>query len=296
MMIAKRGGLQTLRESRLGLLVLKIIILHNYVLCATFNLDIPIRDSLTDDVDFDIYKTVSSDLHVLESFFYCPREDFLTLRNSALCKPHTLGLITEIRDYIALIEAESNLTSAHGKHAVYTARLALRARLLSHPAISSPSAPAYLLNDSIYESVRLTSLILLRLSDTCLPVQIAFSPSRASPSDTRSPGYLTPAEDLVPLLCKALRATPFSTGWEDMLGVLYVVVIIGTCASRGKPEFAFLSSVGMRCMFDMCYEDSTWASTIRPMQRFIWLQRVLLNGGVRKIENVDPTWVPTYEW
>lgn len=294
MMIAKRGGLHTLRESRLGLMIIKIIILHNYVLCATFNLDIPIRDTLTDDVDFDIYKTVSSDLHVLESFFYCPREDFVTLRDSPLCKPHTLILITEIRDYIALIEAESNLTSSHEKHAVYTARLALRARLLSHPAISSSSAPAYLYNDYIYESIRLTSLILLRLSDTCLPVQIAFSPSRATPSAVIPPENLTPAADLIPLLCEVLRNSPFGNGWDDMLGVLYVVVIIGTCASRGKPEFTFLSAVGMRCMFDLCYEDSTWASSIRPMQRFIWLQRVLLNGGVRKIEIVDPSWVPTY--
>jgi hypothetical protein len=294
-MIAARGGLQTLREDSLGLMIWKMLILHNYVLCATFNLEIPVRDALTGDYEFETPRPLTANFVIPESPFYCPRRDFMTLRQSSLCKPHTLRLITEIRDYISVIEAESLSTPADND-AIFAHRLVLRTRLLNFPTLSSPNAPASVKNDYIYESIRLTCLILLRLSDTCLPVQIALSKSRATPPTTTSTTSgstnttsIPPPSSLVPGLARALRDTPILTGWQDMLGVLSWVSVVGTCAARGKPQFAFLSSVGMRCMLDMCYKDKNWMAAVAPIQRFIWFQKVLLDGRVRPVEDAGET-------
>jgi hypothetical protein len=109
---------------------------------------------------------------------------------------------------------EKYLSKPADKDAIFTHRLALRARLLSYPPVSSPSAPASLKNDYVYEGLRLTYLIVLVLSDTCLPVQIALAdtPPNSPASTTNSPTCLVAA------LGRAMRRTPLLTGWHDLIG------------------------------------------------------------------------------
>lgn len=260
-------------------MVWKMIVVHNYVLTATFNLDIPLRDALLGDFEVDATKLHSPSSVIAESPFYCPRQDFVTLRRSALCTLATIRLVKDMYDYIGIVETESTATSQEEQHDIFSRRMVIRERLLGYPSVTSPETPARLERDFVYESMRLACLLLLRLCDTCLPVQIAL----AVP-----PPHL-PAENspvsLVSALVRAMQHTPLLEGWHDAIGCLSWVCLVGTCAARGKPEFAFLSSVGMRCMFDMCYENKDWSATIATLQRFIWLQRVLLSGRVRRVED-----------
>jgi hypothetical protein len=282
-MIQLRGGLQSLRADLVGYMIAKMIILQNYVFCATYNLAIPVRDILKDDLENCLQRPIAEQEFVAESPFYCPRQDFNTLRSCDNCSPATLDLITNMRDFMLALEAECSTDPAVNKSAMLAWRCTLRERLLGAPPCTSAiAAAARVEKDWIYESVRLTCLILLRLADTALPLHLALAVSGDGDGYSTMPATTSP--HLATSLAFALRQSPLSTSWDKMFGTLFFTSGVGTAAARGRPEFAFLSAVGMRSMFNMCYSSLSardWSAAIEPVRRFIWFQSLCLRGQAK---------------
>jgi len=286
-MIQLRGGLQSLRADLIGYLVSKMLILQNYVLCATYNLTIPVRDILKDDPENCLQRPIGDQDFVAESPFYCPRQDFNTLRSCDNCSPATLDLITNMRNFTLALEAECSTDPAVDKSAMLAWRCTLRERILGAPSCTSAiAAAAGAEKDWIYESVRLACLILLRLADTALPIHLALA---VDDGDGHPTMPATTSPHLATSLAFALRQSPLSTCWDKMFGTLYFTTGIGATAARGRPEFAFLSAIGMRGMFNMCYSSLSahdWQAAMEPLRRFIWFQSVCLQGQAKCGANV----------
>lgn len=113
--------------------------------------------------------------------------------------------------------------------------------------------------DYIYESCRLTSLIILNA---------IMKSQRLAEADC----------SMTLKLVNALGHTDVASNWSDMLGVLYWIALVGTAATIGKPEFAYMSSTLGSATFELCYTTKDPRAAVRPVQVFSRLHALIRSG------------------
>ena len=259
----------------------RVIGLHRYILPCVCDLQLPLpeypaADYGYDDKDMSLDEPSAGREMVSKSPFYCPGPEYCYLRMSPYSDAGTMDLLRDMRDYYAALEEEQN-SIVSDMEAASNRRLALRERVLAHPSINSSSAgtcgmTAKVGNDFVFESIRLTSLVLINLSDTCLPIRAAFALTTTAtdgedisvkdkilkPVPVRSPLNTIRTVSLIKShLAYALQKGPNPVvGGAAMEGVLCWITTIGTAIARGRTEYRFFSSLNAKTIFDVtCGSD-----------------------------------------
>lgn len=182
--------------------------------------------------------------------FYCPGPNIATYGRLHIPAQEQWIPSETMRDYYAALEEEENRVVSDIESALHR-RLALRERFLDHQSIYSSSArtcgmTAKVGEDFVFESIHLTSPVLMNLSDMCLPIRAAFALTTTAtdredilvkdrilkPLPYKSPLYIIgtvslikspPPSQIVSHLAFALQKGSNSVvGWGSLLeGVLY---------------------------------------------------------------------------
>ncbi|KIW95120.1 uncharacterized protein Z519_03704 [Cladophialophora bantiana CBS 173.52] len=294
------------QSSPVELLINRTIALHRHMAPVATDLQVPPPEYPDPDFGYgDDRFRMDGDSRggntkmILESPFYCPEPGFRYVQRSKYCDARLLRLLCDLRDYLELLEIERDIESRVEKEAFcFAHRLALRVRLLAHESIHSPSTSTRAgtgrrimrEKDYIYECVRLCGLVIVHLSDTCLPCRAAFPvippnppdtastttlpnfslstaapPPSTTPPLTRSSPSTRPDISVLPLIdspapSHILRALAYNirkgpnalAGWDlAMRGVLYFVTNVAGAISVGHPEALLIISLGSKGVFDM---------------------------------------------
>ncbi|EXJ71785.1 uncharacterized protein A1O5_05595 [Cladophialophora psammophila CBS 110553] len=294
------------QSSPVELSINRTIALHRHMAPVATDLQVPPPDYPDPDFGYgDECFRVGGDSRggntklILESPLYCPEPGFRYVQRSKYCDARLLRLLCDLRDYLDLLEIERDIESRVEKEAFcFAHRLALRSRLLAHESIHSPSTSTRAAvgrrimreNDYVYECVRLCGLVIVHLSDTCLPCRAAFPVIPPNPPDAASattlpnlshsteapPPFTTPPltrssastrpdisvlplidspapSHILPALAYNIRKGPNAlAGWDlAMRGVLYFVTNVAGAISVGHPEALLIISLGSKGVFDM---------------------------------------------
>lgn len=106
-----------------------------------------------------------------ESPFF--RHNFHHIQDSPLYSTTTYHFLTNIGNYLDLLETERSIyLKGEDTLAVLSRQLRLRRRIIAHRQLDPKNYGKD--HNRGYESVRLICIALLHLSDTCLPIFIAF--------------------------------------------------------------------------------------------------------------------------
>jgi hypothetical protein len=301
----------------------RLIGLHRYILPAVYNLELPLPEYPAanygyNDENVSLDESAAGREMLSESPFYCPGPDYCYLQTSPHADEGTMRLLRDVRSYIAVLEKES--VGTPNLKAVLFRRLAIRERVLAHRSIYTASADAVetkltFENNYVYESIRLTSLALIHMSDTCLPIRLGFSLTITStkggdmsveektlkplPIKSLSTGdfprraslITSPApSQIISHLAYALRKGPNPVvGWGTAMGgVLYWITTVGTAIARGRSEYRLFSSLNAKTIFDMaCSTDGrTWDEGFVPIQAFIQFQQMCLEAKITPLVEI----------
>jgi hypothetical protein len=183
-----------------------------------------------------------------ESPLYCPSRTFDQVHQSKRCSQATLQILYNVRDLIDL------LVNDHENEELRIEVSIVKAKLESLLPANDPQSTSY--GDWIFESCRITALIILQAIETAKPF-----PS-SNPSLTLS-------------LAQALGKSDIGDNWGDMLGVLYWVSIIGLAAAQENAGHRLLGSTLNRVMFEMAFAVPNFECALRPIQRFACMQATL---------------------
>lgn len=225
--------------------------------------------------------------------------------------------LRDIRDYSLVLEEEQKNVGVPNTDAVVVQRLAVRERVLAHRSIhaNTGGTKVKIAKDYIFECIRLTSLVLGHLSDTCLPIRAAFALTTTAslrgiisvkektlkPIPVRSPTDLSPRtaslitlpapSHLISHLAYAFQKGPNPVvGWGTaMEGVLYWITTVGTAVARGRSEYRLFSSLNAKTLFDMaCSSDGrTWDEGFVPIQAFIKFQQLCLEAKIMRLVEIQ---------
>jgi hypothetical protein len=300
----------------------RIVGLHRYILPCIYNLELPLPDYPASDYGYDDESMALDEISkgremISESPFYCPAADYAYLQTTPYADARTMDLLKDIRDYYIVLEHEQQATKSLDKELAIIRRLALRARILDYESAHSANSRIRkrVEKDYVYESIRLTSLSLIHLSDTCLPIRAAFTLSatvvsganlsvkekRLKPLRLDTPSSKPPVQraslitspqpsQIIPQLAYNLRKGPNAViGWGlAMEGVLYWITTIGTAIARGRREYRLFSSLNAKTIFDMATstDGRTWDEGFIPIRTFIKFQQMCLNQEITRLVEV----------
>ncbi|KAK9235900.1 hypothetical protein V1525DRAFT_458132 [Lipomyces kononenkoae] len=271
--VKHRNGLNTLTNDGFEQMLRKFIVMQHFLICALSGA----YPSITYLRDFEEACTApESNIALQECPLYCPTENFQFLRQSKRCTPQILRILVLTRDLIDIILGSPSTTPESNE--ILGPRLtALRTELESFPPAATiyagiseeasnhnnPSVSALYGTNSvhIYESIRLASLITLRV----------FIHKLSSFTDV--------PENVTQALIFSLKHTDIVGTWGDMLGPLYWVALTGSACGQGKPMHRSLDSTLGRAMFEMGYTVRDFRCTIVPVKRFADLHRKLSLRG-----------------
>lgn len=176
----------------------RTIALHRHMGPLVADLEFPSPEYPSPDFGYDDERLHVSGSYrgpkmILESPFYCPGPEFRYVQRSKYCDSRLLQLLSDLRDYVELLETERDIESQPEKtEFLLTRRLPARNRLLCYKSIHSPPTDAggniVRSKDYIYECVRLCGLGIVHLSDTCLSNRAAFPPPQGSQSSSEAVG------------------------------------------------------------------------------------------------------------
>jgi len=187
----------------------------------------------------------------LDSPIYYSSDSFEHIRQLQSCSDQTCNLLYIGRDINNLI-LENHET--HIDVQTFNWRLlTLKTQLENETYVRSTSG---IQNDWIFESCRLAILVTMQAVETCKPL---------SSTD----------ESLTQALVQALEKTNTADKWEDMLGSLYWVCMIGAAASEGRAGHKILASTLGRTMFQMAFGMDDFDCAVKPIQRFAAMQIAL---------------------
>lgn len=288
--------------------------MHRYALPAIYGLELPVPEYPAHNFEYKdvaalrLEDASSTKPFNLESPFYCPLGTFVYIQKSKYCHPIMVHLMSDIRDYTSSLLEDHDSTSS--LQSSFRKRLSLRDRILSYRSIHQirdDRIAALGDRDYIYECIRLTSLALIHLSDTCLPAREAFHrprltddyENRASLSELEesfancefTPAQVTPISspspfDIVPALAYNLRKTPNPvSGWGAHDGVLFWILFLGTSISRAQKEYCLFASVLAKHLLDMVWNDDGrgWNDGFVPLKTWIEFQQRCMEGKVREL-------------
>ncbi|KEF54692.1 uncharacterized protein A1O9_09134 [Exophiala aquamarina CBS 119918] len=122
----------------------------------------------------------------------------------------------------------------------------LEARILCLPSAHDQSFPYS--NDFIYESCRLTSVLMVRSVQTISNWKITAE-----------------RESLLRPLREALKRTDLAGLWGNKLGLLYWVVLVFSCAAFGTPDYLLGHSILLMIHFELTYTKTDWHGALMPM-------------------------------
>jgi hypothetical protein len=122
----------------------------------------------------------------------------------------------------------------------------LHGGILAMPSAHIPSLPCS--NDYIYESCRLTSVVMVR------SVQTVQNWKKTAEADS-----------LIYQLREALQKTDLANLWGKKLGVLYWVILVFHCAAFGTPHYLLGHSIQTRVHFELTYSRTDWHGALKPM-------------------------------
>ncbi|KAJ8104196.1 hypothetical protein POJ06DRAFT_243890 [Lipomyces tetrasporus] len=267
--VTHRNGLNTLTNDGFEQILRKFLVMQHFLICALSGA----YPSIIYLSDFEeICTAPESNILLQECPLYCPTENFQSLRQSKRYTPQILRILILTRDLIEIFLGSASATPESNE--ILGPRLtSLRTELESFPPAAriyagiskdasnhnslSVSALARTKSAYIYESIRLASLITLRV----------FVHKLSSFTDV--------SENLTQALISALKHTDIGGTWGDMLGPLYWVALTGSACGQGKPMHRFLDSTLGRAMFEMGYTVRDFRCTVVPVKRFADLHRKL---------------------
>jgi hypothetical protein len=205
--------------------------------------------SPTFDIDFGNIPATDPRIEASqESPLYCPSGTFDQVYQSKRCSQATLQILYNAKDLVDLLVNDyENEERAMGV-------LMAKAQLESHLSANDPQSTSH--GDWIFESCRITALIILQAIETATPL------ASSNPSLTLS-------------LAQALGKSNIGDNWGDMLGVLYWVSIIGLAAAQESAGHRLLGSALSRVMFEMAFTVPNLECALRPIQRFACMQAAL---------------------
>lgn len=198
--------------------------------------------------DLDVDNTPNAFESNQESPLYCPLGTFDQVRRSKRCSQATLQILYNARDLIDL------LINDHGDEEFHLQVSTVKAQLELRLSANDPQSPSH--GDWIFESCRITTLIILNAIETATPL------ASSNPSLTLS-------------LVQALGKTDTGDNWGDMLGVLYWVSMIGLASTQKSVGHRLLGSTLGRAMFEMAFTVPHFDCSLRPIQRFAIVQEAL---------------------
>jgi len=190
-----------------------------------------------------------------ESPLFCPRDDFFTLHKSPRASPDTMELLQHLRQVTNLFTSNISAVS-FGAH---TPSVRLNSSItaicedilrLPPPVLSTEfDGPAW-----TFEACRLAAIIYA----TSLKKRIAFSKVIADIESSSNsvrfvPSAMPSASSAPPtsLLAELKRALKESDAcyncWDDMMGVLFWVALVGATAAKNRPERRWFAAVAVRC-------------------------------------------------
>jgi hypothetical protein len=195
-----------------------------------------------------------------ESPLYCPLGAFDQVSQSRLCSEQTLHILYAAKDLIDLLvyDCESQIEQQE----FYAGLFDVKTRLESHFPATEPQSPSY--GDWIFESCRLASHLLLAAAEA-------------------STGLISSDPALTTSLVQALARTDIGGNWDDMLGVLYWVLLIGSASSRGRPCHRILDSMLGRTLFDVAFASPEFVDAVIPTKRFALVQLALKRRAERTL-------------
>lgn len=196
----------------------------------------PIFD-LDDDKALDVY---DDSVYVPESPLCKPRKEFFSLKSSKRCSLKTLDLVGRLNNLFQhMIDSDFNdtliLDSLEEADGIYQSLL--------NPS-ESPKP------DYIYESCRLTALIMLNALRCHQPLAMATS------------------RTMTAVLVETLKHTDVPGNWSDMRGVLYWISLVGVSAAFEKSEHPYFDSMLGRVQFELCFLAKDPRASVRPAQMF----------------------------
>jgi hypothetical protein len=315
--MAEQVSKKPVGDSVVNRLIARTLAIHRFALPAVYNLELPMPEYPpegfgydSDLLRFDV-PTIKSGV-TLESPFYCL--DFKYIRDSPLCKSRTLQLLIDLSKYFDLLEVERGLHLQRTNPSLTLQnRLSQRERILAYPQADPDKDKDPIHQGPVYESVRLTGLALIHLSDTCLPILAAFKqrspPPAAQPvlsthATTSSAKVIStgpaqgtrlitnpPPHAIAPALALSLRKGPNPvSGWGVAFdGLLYWITTVGAAISRGRSEYGLISSLNAKTIFNMTMADDgrTWDEAFVPLKRFIEFQKMCLHEEITRLVDMQ---------
>ena len=122
----------------------------------------------------------------------------------------------------------------------------LQAGLLNLPSAHDPGFPHT--NDFIYESCRLTSVLMVRSVQTLSNWRLTAE-----------------RESLLRPIREALKRTDLGGLWGNKVGLLYWVVLVFSCAAFGTPDYLKAHSVLLMLHFELTFTKTDWHGALLPM-------------------------------
>lgn len=122
----------------------------------------------------------------------------------------------------------------------------LQVGILSLPSAYDHSFPYS--NDFIYESCRLTSVLMARSAQTISNWKLTAE-----------------RESLLRPLREALKRTDLAGLWGNKLGLLYWVVLVFSCAAFGTPNYLLVHSILLMIHSELTHTKTDWHGALIPM-------------------------------
>lgn len=193
----------------------------------------------------DQWKSRTEPDPILFSPVYDGRTDFTEDPFPCVEGEHLHILLEMMQDVIKLwLRQDSSLDAPHTDDK--SVLQSLHGGILAMPSAHIPSLPCS--NDHIYESCRLTSVLMVRSVQTA-----------------RHWRNMAERDSILHQLREALQKTDLANLWGNKLGLLYWVILVFHCAAFGTPHYLLGHSIQTRVHFELTYSRTDWHGALKPM-------------------------------